>query len=217
MKEVIGLGAGGHAKVVIEILQMRGEYEVIGLLDPQSSLWHTDILNVPVLGDDNLLSELYNNQGVRYAFIGLGSVGDSRPRQRLYQKARDQKLEIVRAIHPQAWISPSAQVGYGPTIMAGAVINANVRFGDNVIVNTGAIVEHDCIIGDHVHIATGAHLAGSVYVEEGAHIGLGASVLQGVRIGRNAIVGAGAVVVDDVPDSVTVVGVPARILQNEDD
>lgn len=212
MKEVIGLGAGGHAKVVIEILQLSGEYEVIGLLDPRSSLWQTDVLNVPVLGDDNLLPELYN-QGVRYAFIGLGSVGDSGPRQRLYQRARDQKLEIVRAIHPQAWISPSAQVGYGPTIMAGAVINAAARLGEHVIVNTGATVEHDCVIGDHVHIATGAHLAGGVHVEAGAHIGLGASVLQGIHVGQDAIVGAGAVVVNPVPENTTVVGVPARIIQ----
>jgi UDP-perosamine 4-acetyltransferase len=212
MKKVIGLGAGGHAKVVMEILQMSGEYEVIGLLDPQSSLWQTDVLNVPVLGDDNLLPELYN-QGVRYAFIGLGSVGDSRPRQRLYQRARDQKLEIVRAIHPQAWISPSAQVGYGPTIMAGAVINADARLGEHVIVNTGAVVEHDCVIGDHVHIATGAHLAGGVHVAAGTHIGLGASVLQGVHVSQNAIVGSGAVVLNHVPEDTTVVGVPAHIIQ----
>jgi len=215
MIQVVGLGAGGHAKVVIEILQINGEYEVIGLLDPNSSLWKTKVLGVPVLGDDNLIPELYD-QGLRYAFIGLGTVGNSRPRRQLYQKARQHKLEIARAVHPQAWISPSAQVGYGPTIMAGAAINADVRLGDNVIVNTGAIVEHDCIIKDHVHIATGAHLAGAVHVGEGAHIGLGASVLQGVQIGNNAIVGSGAVVVKNVPDDVTVVGIPARILQHKE-
>jgi sugar O-acyltransferase (sialic acid O-acetyltransferase NeuD family) len=209
---VIGVGAGGHAKVVIEILRLMGCYELVGLLDPKRELWDTEVLEVPVLGDDSILPELYN-QGVRHAFIGLGTVGDTRPRRRLYEKVRRQGFQIVQAIHPQAVITSSVEIGHGPTIMAGAVINAAARLGDNVIVNTGAIVEHDCVIGDHVHIATGTRLASTVHVGEGTHIGLGASVRQCIRIGRNAIVGAGAVVVDDVPDNVVVVGVPARILK----
>lgn len=210
--QVIGLGAGGHAKVVIEILELMAGYELVGLLDANQQLWGTDILGVPVLGDDDLLPKLYN-RGVGHAFIGLGTVGDTRPRRELYEKARRQGFQIVSAIHPQAIISPSAEIGHGPTVMAGAVINAAARLGDNVIVNTGAIVEHDCVVGNNVHIATGARLASTVYVGDGAHIGLGASVRQCIRIGRNAIVGAGSVVVDEVPDNVIVVGVPARMLR----
>jgi len=209
---VVGLGAGGHAKVVIEILRLMGSYELVGLLDPKQELWDTEVLSIPVLGDDNLLPELYD-RGVRYAFIGLGTIGNTRLRRRLYEKARRQRFQIVQAIHPQAIIAPSAEIGHGPTIMAGVVINAAARLGDNVIVNTGAIVEHDCVIGDHAHIATGARLASTVHVGEGTHIGLGASVRQCIHIGRNAVVGAGAVVVDDVPDNVVVVGLPARILK----
>lgn len=212
MVRVVGAGAGGHAKVVIEILRLIGGYELIGLLDPKQELWGTKVLGIPVLGDDTLLSGL-RDRGVSHAFIGLGTIGDTRPRRRLYEKARRHGLQIVQAIHPQAVIAPSAEIGHGPTIMAGAVINAAVRLGDNVIVNTGAIVEHDCVISGHVHIATGARLASSVHVGEGAHIGLGASIRQCIHIGRNAIVGAGAVVLDDVPDNVVVVGGPARILR----
>lgn len=210
--QVIGLGAGGHAKVVIEILRLIEGYELLGLLDPKQELWGTDVLGVPVLGDDDLLPELYD-QGVRYAFIGLGTVGDTQPRRRLYEKACRQGFQIVQAIHSQAVIAPSVEIGHGPTIMAGAVINTAATLGDNVIVNTGAIVEHDCVIGSHVHIATGARLASTVHASEGAHIGLGASIRQCIHIGRNAIVGAGAVVVDDVPDSVVVMGAPARIFR----
>ena len=129
------------------------------------------------------------------------------------EKARQQGLQIVRLIHPQAVIAPSVEIGHGPTIMATAVINTDSRLGDNVIVNTGAIIEHDCVIGDHVHIATGARLGSTVRVAEGTHIGLGASIRQCIHIGRGAVVGAGAVVVDDVPDEVTVAGAPARILR----
>ena len=213
---VIGLGAGGHAKVVIETLRLVGGYELAGLVDSKRELWGTEVLGVPVLGDDSLLPRLYD-EGARHAFIGLGSAGDTRPRRRLYEQACRQGFQIVPAIHPQAIISPSAQIGQGPTIMAGAIINAAARLGDDVIVNTGAIVEHDCVIGSHVHIATGARLASTVHVGDGTHIGVGAIVRQCIHIGRHSIVGAGAVVVDDVPDGVVVVGVPARVLRKVDE
>ena len=209
---VVGLGAGGHAKVVIEILNLAEGVEVMGLVDPKQDLWNTTILGVPVLGDDGLLCEL-SRQGVEHAFIGLGSVGDTVPRQRLYEKAVGLGFQIVQAIHPQAVISQFAQLGKGATIMAGSIINAAAQLGDNVIINTGAIVEHDCNIGNHVHIATGARLASTVAVGDGAHIGAGATVLQCVSIGQGAIVGAGATVIRDVAPWTVVVGVPARVLR----
>lgn len=210
---VVGLGAGGHAKVVVEILRLIGGYELVGLLDRKRELWGTEILGVQVLGDDTLLAKLYE-QGVRHVFIGVGSIGNTRPRRMLYEIARKDGFEVVYAVHPQAVIACSAEIGQGCTIMASAVVNAAARLGDNVIINTGAIVEHDCVIGNHVHIATGARLASTVTVGEGSHIGIGATVRQCVRIGRDAIVGAGAVVVNDVPNDVVVVGVPARILRS---
>jgi len=212
MISVIGIGAGGHARVVIEILRLMGGYDLAGLLDSRPELQGAQVLGVPVLGDDSLLPGLYA-QGVRHVFIGVGGTGDTRPRRRLYELARGLGFEIVAAIHPQAVLSPSAQIGRGPTVMAGAVINAAARLGENVIVNSGAIVEHDCVIGNHVHIASGARLASTVHVGDSAHIGLGACVRQCVRIGAGAIVGAGAVVVKDVPDDAVVVGVPARVLR----
>jgi len=211
---IVGLGAGGHAKVIIDILRLMGGYELVGLLDPKEELRGADVVGVPVIGADDLLPELYD-QGVHHVFIGLGSVGDTKPRKAIYEKALGLGFQIVEAIHPHAIIALSAELGQGATVMAGAVINAAARLGDNVIVNTGAIIEHDCIIGNHVHVATGARLAGAVYVGEGSHVGLGASILQGVHIGRNVIVGAGAVVIDDIPDNVVVVGVPAHILTNK--
>ncbi len=207
---VIGLGAGGHARVVIEILRALESFDVVGLLDANEELWGKTILGINVLGDDAQLAKIYES-GVRAAFIGVGSVGSMKARQRLFDKAREHGFDVARAVHPASVVSPSAEIGEGPTVMASAVINAAARLGDNVIVNTGAVVEHDCVIGHHVHVATAAALAGEVRVGEGTHIGLGARVLQGVSIGRNVVVGAGAVVVRDVPDDVVVVGVPARI------
>jgi UDP-perosamine 4-acetyltransferase len=206
---VVGIGAGGHAKVVIDILRLMGGYEIVGLLDADKALWGTEVLGVRVLGDDSLLPQLHK-QGVNDAFVGVGTVGDTQPRIRLYETARRHGFQIVRAVHPRAVVAPSAEIGHGPTIMAGAVINPDARIGDNVIINTRAVVEHDCIIGDHVHIATGAVLSGTVIVGQGAHVGAGASVRQGITIGERAVIGAGAVVVRNVPAGATVVGVPAE-------
>ena len=212
MIKVVGLGAGGHAKVVIDILRRIGDYELVGLLDPKEELWGSELEGARILGSDALLPELFG-QGVTHAFIGLGSVVDTMPRRRLYEKARCHGFQIVRAIHPQSVVSATAIIGHGPTLLPTSVVNAAATLGDNVIVNTGAIVEHDCIIGDHVHIATGAKLCSTVQVGAGAHIGAGATVRQVIRIGEGAAIGAGAVVVKDVDPGTVVVGVPARVLR----
>jgi UDP-perosamine 4-acetyltransferase len=213
---VIGLGSGGHASVVIDILQSAGGFELVGLLDVHPASFGTTVLGVPVLGDDDMLPEL-RAQGVAHAFIGVGSIGDTTPRSQLYEKLCQQGFELVNAIHPQAVVARSAQMGQGATIMAGCILNPGVRLGVNVVVNTGSIIEHDCRIGDHVFIGPGVRLGGSVGIEAGAHIGIGATILQNIRIGEKAIVGAGAVVIRDVPERAVVVGTPARVLKRVDD
>jgi UDP-perosamine 4-acetyltransferase len=209
MKKVIGIGAGGHARVVIDILQQTGGCEIVGLLERDPQLWNSLVLGVLVIGNDSLLAELHDG-GISRAFVGIGSSGNTRPRREAFEMLRRIGLHSVSAIHPAAVVSPHAELGIGVTVMARAVINPGAVLGDNVVVNTGAIVEHDCVLEDHVYIATAASLSGSVFVGEGSHIGNGATVKQGVRIGRGAIVGAGAAVIRDVPDGETVVGVPAK-------
>lgn len=210
-QDIIGLGAGGHAKVLIETLRQVGDYEIVGLLDPDPAKWNTQLLGVVVLGSDDLLPGLLA-QGIHYVFIGLGGTGNTHPRRLLYEKALKLGFFIPVIIHPLAIVSPSARVGVGANIMPGAIVNADAQLGQNVIINSGAIVEHDCVIEDHVHIASGARLASTVYVGEGAHIGAGATVKQCIQIGAWAVVGAGAVVIRDVAPHQTVVGVPARPL-----
>jgi sugar O-acyltransferase (sialic acid O-acetyltransferase NeuD family) len=212
MEKLVGLGAGGHARVIIELIRGRAEYELIGLLTPDPGLHGSFILGVPVLGNDDLLPTLYE-QGVRNFFVGVGGTGDNIPRKRLFELARQHGMDPVTLIHPQAIVSPSVEIGSGTVILTGAILNACATVGSNSIINTGAIIEHDCVIGDHAHIATGARLAGMVRVGDGAHIGIGASVKQGVVIGEGAVVGAGAVVVKDVFPYAVVVGVPARPLK----
>ncbi len=199
--KVVGLGAGGHAKVIIEMLRLAGEYEIAGLLDSREELRGRSVLGVPVLGGDEKLLELWD-QGIRHVFIGVGPVARPGVRAVLFDKAVQFGFEVINAIHPRAIVSPSAQVGRGLTMMTAAVMNASVLVGDNVIIGTGAIVEHDCMLGNHVHVDTGAILAAGVRVGHGAHIGAGATVCQGVKIGRNVAIAAGSAVIGNVPDTV---------------
>ena len=208
---VVILGAGGHARVVIDCLLSQGDAVPMAILTPEESLWEETLFDIPIVGGDDLLESLVQ-EGATHFVVGVGSVGDPSLRIHLFDLGLTNGLLPLTVVHPTAYCSPRAQVEEGAQLLPACVINAGAQIGKNVIVNSGAIVEHDCQIGAHAHIATGAHLSGGVIVEEGAHVGAGATVLQGRRIGRRAIVGAGALVNKDVKTNSTVVGNPARPL-----
>lgn len=210
--EVIILGAGGHAKVLIEALRLAQPGIALGLLDPDRA-WHgRQILDVPVLGDDDLLPSLAAESPELCFVVGVGAIVASPHRRRLFDLAQGLGLRPFTVIHPAAIISPSAQIEAGAQILAGAVVNTEARIGANAIVNTRAVVEHNCQIQAHAHVATGACLAGGVQVDLEAMIGAGATLRQSIHVAAGAVVGAGAVVVRDVLQGETVVGVPAKAL-----
>lgn len=203
------LGGGGHARVLIDCMQAAGIADRLVILDQDGSRWGHEIQGVPILGGDDLLSQLVE-RGMRHFAVGVGSTGDNGPRRRLFELGVSLKSTPVIVVHPHAVCSRSASIGPGAQLFAGSIVNAGAAVGANVIVNTGAIIEHDCVVGDHAHIATGARLSGTVRVGFAAHVGAGATVRQCITIGDRAIVGAGAVVVDDVEPGSIVAGVPAR-------
>jgi UDP-perosamine 4-acetyltransferase len=164
------------------------------------------VAGVRVLGPANLLPKLRRRR-VNAAIV---AIGDNRTRQQYIAEARAVGLRLVNAIHPRAIVSRSARLGENLMIAAGAVVCAEATIGDGTIVNTSAVVDHECVLDPAVHVGPTAALAGRVRVGTGAFIGLGAKVLPCLGIGAWSTVGAGAVVIEDLPDGVTVVGVPAR-------
>jgi sugar O-acyltransferase (sialic acid O-acetyltransferase NeuD family) len=207
------LCGGGHTRVLIDALQAAGKVVPYGILDSDPNLWGTEMFGIPILGDDTLLPKLIG-QPVTHFVVGLG--GNSKIRQRLFEKGFSASLEPMAVIHPAAVCSRWAELGQGVQLLPGSIVNPGAKLGANVIINSGAIVEHDCSIGDYVHVATGAKLAGTVSVGPHAYIGAGATIKQNINIGEGAIVGAGAVVIKDVPPHTVVAGVPARPLYDED-
>ncbi len=209
--DVIILGAGGHGKVVLDILRTQGEHRPIGFIDADPSLVGQVVGGLPVLGPINLLSKL-KQQKIKGAIV---AIGDNRARRSCAAVVREHGLELINAIHPSATLSSTSKIGRNVVIAPKAAICTESSIADSVIINTAAVVDHESQIGEAVHVCPGAHIAGRVRVEAGAFIGLGANVIQCLTIGEDATIGAGAVVIRDVPAGATAVGVPARIIKQK--
>jgi UDP-perosamine 4-acetyltransferase len=202
--QIVIVGDGGHARVVIDVIEAAGDYEIAGFTSPPASDGRMD--GYRRLGDDDALPALLRG-GIGAAFVALG---DNALRARVFKAIATAGFHMPALVHPGAIVSRRARVGDGTVVMPGAVINTGTIIGSGAIVNTGATIDHDCSIGDFVHIAPGCHLAGTVAVGEGSFLGVGTSVIPETRIGAWTVIGAGAAVVNDLDDRVLAVGVPAR-------
>jgi UDP-perosamine 4-acetyltransferase len=208
--QLVIIGAGGHGKVVLDIVRAAGLHEPVGFVDADPALGGTDVGGLPVLGAVNVLTKLRQHQRVGHAIV---AIGDNRARLQYAALLRDQGFELVSAVHPSAFISPTARLGANVVVAPLAAVITEARIADSTVINTAAVVDHECEVAEGAHVGPGARLAGRVRVGVGAFVGLGANVIQCLSVGRYAMVGAGAVVTADVPDYATVVGVPARVVR----
>jgi sugar O-acyltransferase (sialic acid O-acetyltransferase NeuD family) len=207
-EKLVVFGAGGHAKVVIDIIERQGTYEIAGLLDDDLKHKGELFFGYPVLGTRVELPALFSAQ-LCHAIV---TIGDNASRAAVAAYLDQHGWRFASAIHPRASIGRGVKIGPGSVVMAGCVVNADAYLGGQVIINTGATVDHDCRIEDAVHIAPGCHLCGGVSVGQGSLLGAGTTVTPGVKIGCKVIVGAGSTVIRDVADEARVSGSPARPL-----
>ncbi len=212
--DLIVLCAGGHARVVIDILR-RGGSAVTALVDADTHLHGEAVDGVPIIGgDDKVLARdpaslmLINALG--NAAAQVGSSGLAR-RRALFDTFKAKGYRFAQVVSSDAVVSPTAVLAEGCQIITGAIVHPGCTVGANTIINTGAQLDHDVRVGAHCHVAPAAVLCGAVTVDDECHIGAGAVIVQGIHIGRGAVVGAGAVVIQDVLAGATVVGNPARI------
>ena len=213
MKKIVIWGASGHAKVVADIIRLRGEYDIHGFLDSiNPERRNTDFYGSKIIGGEEQLIQLMD-AGVEKLIFGFGN-GEARLR--LAETIKSKGFQLITAIHPGSIIAPNVLICPGTVVAAGAVINPDCLIGENVIINTTSSVDHDCIIGDGAHICPGAHLAGQVKIGREAWIGIGANVIERISIGNKSIIGAGSVVIRNIPDNVTAYGNPAKIKKTKD-
>ena len=197
-EQVIVIGGGGHAKVVIDCIQSAGD-TVVGILDDGLSVG-TTVLNIPVLGR---IDDYYKFADKQFII----AVGSNAVRRRI---AENIKVKWYTAVHPRAVISQYAQIGAGTVVMPNAVINAGASVGKHCIINTCAIVEHDNKIDDYVHISPAASLGGTVSIGKETHVGIGAAVRNNIQICGGCVIGAGAAVVKSITECGVYVGIPAH-------
>jgi sugar O-acyltransferase (sialic acid O-acetyltransferase NeuD family) len=201
-KNLVIMGAGGHAQVIIDAAQEQGIYNILGLVDqaekPPGSLMGYEI--------KKQLSEFETCN----FFV---AIGDNRIRMRLFEDALAQGWTPATIIHPSASVSKHATIGAGTIICAGGIVGVNATVGSNSIINTGATIDHECRVGSHAHLAVGAHMAGNSRIEDGTFVGAGAVLIPGITIGSWSTVGAGAVVLGNITSGVTAVGLPARAIE----
>lgn len=202
-KKVVIIGAGGHAKVIADIIE-KSEDIVYGFLDDNIEQGKTIIKDYKVLGKISECEYLQSDDSDLYFII---AIGNNYKRKCIYEHYT---LNYYTAIHPNAIIGMEVKIGEGTTLMANACINANVQIGKNCIINTGAVIEHDDIIEDYVHVSPNATICGTVKVGAFTHIGAGTVIKNNLEIIEDCIIGAGAVVVKDIKEKGTYVGVPAK-------
>lgn len=205
MENIVVIGAGGHAKVVIDILLKDSTKNIVGILDDGfEKLKYRDIFGINILGKVSELKRFPKD----YSYII--AIGNRDVRDRIVKKYP--YLKYINAISPRAYIANGVEIGVGTVISHNAVINPDTKIGNHCIINTGAVVEHDTLVGDLSHIAPGVTICGGVTIGRGCWIGAKSVVIEGKSIGENCMIGAGSVIVRDVEKNSKVYGNPGRVV-----
>lgn len=192
------VGASGHARVVLSTARAQG-YTELRLLDDAPNTWGTMVMGVEV----GPLESIDPAFGPAVVAIGKNEV-------RKLVVERLGGVSWATLVHPFSSVDPSARLGPGTVVFAGAVVQPEVVLGCHCVVNTGACVDHECHCGDYVQVAPGARLAGNVTCGEGVMVGIGASVHQGATLGGWSTLGGGAFLKGSLASGLTAVGIPAR-------
>jgi sugar O-acyltransferase (sialic acid O-acetyltransferase NeuD family) len=215
MKRLVIIGAGGHGREIAEILReplQQGKVpNLLGFVDETPALRHQVIDGLPVLGDWSWF------EGVDRSEVSvICASGFSHTRKMMVERARASGLNFANAISHIAYLSPDAKIGEGIMICQHAIACRGTLIDDHAIINLGSIVGHDTKVGRYSTLNPGVNLAGNVSIGEGCYLGIGSSVIQRISIGSWTTVGAGAAVVKDLPENVTAVGVPARVIKRRE-
>jgi acetyltransferase EpsM len=210
MTSLIIIGAGGHgAEIAAYARDMGLLFE--GAIDDGKP--KGDWQGAQIIGGVSDLPAFCQDRAEVYFITAFGS---NHLRKKVVAKIADLGLGNLKPFtlrHPSAWTGIAVEIGQGTLLAPNVVVTTRVRIGRHCILNVKASISHDCKIGDFVNINPAATLCGNVTVGNGSFVGAGAVLKEKITIGRGVIVGAGAVVINDLPDNVTAVGVPARIIK----
>jgi len=211
MKNIIIFGAGGHAKVIVDIIEKQGKFNIAGFIGTHREK-NTVIMGYKVIGDESSLKDIIFNYEIYGGIIG---IGDNSIRAKVREKVIKviPNFKFVNCIHPNAVIGKDAALGEGNAVMAGAIINSSTQIKNHCILNTNSSIDHDCLMLDFSSIGPNATIGGNVKISDYSSIGIGANIFHSVNIGYNCIIGGGSLVCHDTNDNSIYYGSPSKFIR----
>ncbi|MCT4645611.1 MAG: NeuD/PglB/VioB family sugar acetyltransferase [Carboxylicivirga sp.] len=205
---MIILGAGGHAKEVIEVLKLNNFKEQILLFDdvtldkdwPEIFKGYRRLRTIKELKEQFITTPEF--------IIGVGGI---KAKSILWEKAISAGGQPCKLIANNASLSDTSNIiDIGVSVMQMALISPDVKLGKGVMINTRANIHHDVSIGEFSEVAPSAILLGKCTIGKNTFIGAGAIILPNIEIGDNCIIGAGSVVTKNFRSYSKVKGNPAK-------
>lgn len=215
MENILIIGSGGHAKVIIDIVEKEGSYNIVGLLNKQAN-GNEKILGYDLLGKEEDLPKFAKIHAIQGIII---AVGDNYTRAKVVSRTKETcpELSFFSAIHPKATIAPDVSIGQGTVIMAGVSVNVTSSIGEFCILNTNSSLDHDSQMGNFSSLAPGVTVGGECQINEFSAINIGATLIPRITIGKHSVVGAGALVNKPVGSFEVVYGSPAIKIRDREE
>jgi len=211
MKNILIFGSGGHAKVIVDIIEKQEEFNIAGFIDGYKEK-NSVIMGYRVIGDEFSLEDIIVSNEIYGGIIGIGD-------NLIRAKVRDKIIKIipnfkfVNCIHPKSILGKDATLGVGNVLMAGAIINSSTRINNHCILNTNSSIDHDCLMSDFTSIAPNATIGGNVKIGDYSAIGIGVNIFHNVNIGYNCIIGGGSLVCHDTKENSIYYGSPSKFIR----
>lgn len=202
-REILLVGAGGHARSCIDVIEQGNLYKVAGLIGTIEEVGN-EVLGYKVLGSDVDLPGL--SKYFSRAIVAVGKVNISDLRQKLFYQIRQHGFTCPPIISPFSYVSRHAEIGDGSIVMHRAIVNAGARIGTNCIINSCALIEHDVVVDNDCHVGTCATVNGSTRVGRGTLIGSSSTIRESIQIGDRCIVGMGTTLRHNLADDARFIG-----------
>ena len=212
MEQILIIGASGHAKVIVDIIERQNHYKIHGFLDTYKKKGNY-LFDYPILGPEDDINTIVEQHNIMGCFV---AIGDNCTRKKMVAKiaALNPKLPFINAIHPHSTIGKNVELGRGIAIMPGVVINSDSKIGDFCILNTNSSLGHDGTMKNYSSISSGVRTGGNLLLEENSAISIGATIIENIIIGKDTIIGAGSLVTKNIPDHVVAYGGPAKVVRS---
>lgn len=211
MKNIILVGGAGHAKVVMDIIEQEGKYNIVGIFDRPEKIG-TEVYGYPVLDEEKNLPQYLQQLNIQGGII---AIGDNFIRKKVSKTINSliPDFTFVNAIHPSAQVGKNVKLGMGIVMVAGSVVNADSIVGDHCILNTNSSLGHEGVMKNFSSLSSNATIGGGGEIGECSVVALSATVLHNKKVGDHTVIGSGSLVNKDIPGEVLAYGTPCKIIQ----